>query len=680
MSALLLAVTVSWSVFHPVWPDLDEFRKVVEKADAYGGVDSFEACGRCSDPRGGLNGLLLYEPYPTAAAEVDAEWVLKNRRLMNEIVDLSHRSGRPFYYWHREIFMPRGVLRDVPELKDADGEFDLLGAAYRDYLRWKIGAAFTAVPKLDGIVLTLTEADFSVLHNSDTRRYPPVKVVEHLVRIFAEEHAARGKKLIVRSFGSIASDYEAILAGTARVARDYPLEIETKITPYDFDPYLPDNPFLRKTPGAELGAECDGMGEFFGAGYFPAAQVPVIRRYVSNGRAAGVDRYTIRIDRVGNSIFDSAHEINIYAYMRFIRDPKATPEQVLTEWAARRWKGYEAEMIKLAAQGFEATAHNQFIDQSVVFHQNPPVPNLKYVKSCGICSIFRDGFGLQQTDQLWGMLSERQTPGRQAILAEKDQAVRLAEEGLARLTALRGRLAPDEYARQRRAWTNIAVVSKATREFVRCLCAYFDDMDASAAGAPRLTSAVTSAETTINALMKCPNRRIDGYADHCSAMGEDLDVVYLYPLRWLCRELLREYHAEFKARGLFAGRDDVLDFVIPGGIYDDVRVWRSAMHASYQDVESGVPVRHVGNEIFPNGLIRVEFEDVPQAVVEVCLDPRGAQDYSLREESCGGRRRIWIGKKGAAYPAVRSIALVKGSAACRPDFTCGKSNSEGVVK
>ena len=126
---LLLAVTISWSVFHPTWPDSDYFRKVIAKADVCGGVDSFEACGRCGDPNGGLNGFLLYEPYPSAAKDVDRAWVAKNVKTMNDIVSVSHRSGRPFHYWHREIFMPKGVLKDIPELKDADGEFDLLGEA-----------------------------------------------------------------------------------------------------------------------------------------------------------------------------------------------------------------------------------------------------------------------------------------------------------------------------------------------------------------------------------------------------------------------------------------------------------------------------------------------------------------------------------------------------------------------
>ena len=662
LAAALSAPEISWSVFHPEWPDLDYFKRVVQKADEYGHVDSFEACGRCGHFNGGLNGFLLYEPYPSAAKDVDRDWVMKNRRLLGDIVEVSHKSGRPFYYWHREIFMPKGVLKDVPELKDADGEFDLMGEAYAKYLRWKVDAAFKAVPALDGIVLTLTEADFSVIHNSNQDRYPPEKVVEKIVRIFAEEHERLGKRLIVRSFGSIAPDYEQIIAGSKAAAKDHRFEVETKATAYDFDPFLPNNPFLRKIPGTTLGTECDGLGEYFGAGYFPAAQVPVIHRYVRDAREQNADRYTIRIDRVGNSIFDSAHEVNIYAYMRFIRDPKATPDEVLEEWAERRWPKCKDEMKRLAGMGFEAVKRTQFIDESVAFHQNPPAPNFKYIKSCGICSIFRDGADLHRTERMWGMLSDRKTPGRAAIRAEKDEAVRIANEGLRTVESLKDRLDPAEYARQLRAWRNLVTVSTATREYVRCACAYFDDMDANDAKALRLEAAIAAADKAIAGLMKDPNRKIGGYIDSCSAMGEDMDVAYLYPLRWLCKEFLREYRAEHAARQKFLGRKDVVDFVIPGGIYDDVRSWRTAMHASYQSIDSGVPVRFAGNGIFPNGVVRIDFKDVPGTELEIDLDPSGAarEDCEIVKTVKDGRVTVSIGKKrGERYPAIRSVAQVR---------------------
>ena len=59
---------VTWSIMHPVAVEPAYMQRVVDKATEYGGVDSFEICGECNQPHGGLNGLLAFEPYPKTAA------------------------------------------------------------------------------------------------------------------------------------------------------------------------------------------------------------------------------------------------------------------------------------------------------------------------------------------------------------------------------------------------------------------------------------------------------------------------------------------------------------------------------------------------------------------------------------------------------------------------------------
>ena len=245
---------ISWSIMHPTAIDVAYMRRVVEKAREYGGVDSFEVCGDCHGGASGINGLSLLARYPHAHAHVDAAAVEKNRREMNAICDLAHAAGFLNDSGHPEIYTPKGLMEDVPALMDADGEFDLLGEAYRDWLRYKLDETFRHCPGLDGIVLTLTEADFSVIHNSNPKRYPPQKVVESLVDLFAAEHEKRGKRFILRSFGSNSQDYRDIIGGAVAAARRHGFEIETKVTEADFVPWLPKNPFLKKNPPLTLGA------------------------------------------------------------------------------------------------------------------------------------------------------------------------------------------------------------------------------------------------------------------------------------------------------------------------------------------------------------------------------------------------------------------------------------------
>ena len=112
---------VTWSVMHPTKLDPAYMARVVAKAVEYGGVDSFEVCGKCHSGDNGIDGLLLFEPYPNAAAACDRARVMQTRAALKGVAAAAHKAGKKLYYWHREGFLPKGLLSDVPGLKDADG-------------------------------------------------------------------------------------------------------------------------------------------------------------------------------------------------------------------------------------------------------------------------------------------------------------------------------------------------------------------------------------------------------------------------------------------------------------------------------------------------------------------------------------------------------------------------------
>jgi len=174
-----------------------------------------------------------------------------------------------------------------------------------------------------------------------------------------------------------------------------------------------------------------------------------------------------------------------------------------------------------------------------------------------------------------------------------------------------------------------------------------------------------------------PIRGVEGLnTRHSEAVGQNLDRAYFIPLRWLCREFLNEYAAEAKVRTKLKARKDVVDFVVLGGIYDDNRIDRQ-MHGCYAELKDGVPVRWVGNSIFPNGTLAVEFDVNPGDVLEIALAPQGAQVVMLsigggewrRVAAAGnvarvplrttGKVRMEIGKDGSVFPGVVSVALVR---------------------
>ena len=611
---------ITWSLMHPTDFDPDYMERVVRRAADYR-MDSFEICGPCHRAAGGLDSFLLYEDYPHAAANINRAEILANREKFTKIVESAHSIKRPIYLWHREVMVPNGLLDDLPGLLDANGEFDLLGDTFTSLLRYKLAKCFEAVSGLDGVVLTLTEAHYSVIHNSCKDRYPADKVVSHIVRVFADELAARGKRFILRSFGSIAEDYEDILAGAVIAAQKSAFEVETKITPYDFDPFLSNNPFMRRIPGTTMSAECDCLGEFLGAGNLPSESVEKIVEYVRYGQSKGVDRYAIRLDRVGNSIFDR-YEINLYTYERAIDDPAVTADQIRQEWADKHYPpSAKAMVLEMGLAAFDFVEHNNFIDRSVIFHTT--IPSMLYIKAGGILSLFKNGIDLHRCTGMWGILFDKRTPGREAILAEKDKAVAIAEK-YSRIISEMPREAgyESEYIWRTKLWQNAVIASRAIREFVRCLCAYFDDMKKADPQGLGLRKAVEAAKAEfarlqplVEAQLKLPSE-CDGPAGHyVFHHDKDLGQIYLKPFTDICTALLDEYQAEFQAWGKF--QPGTVDCVICGAISNDWRCGRY-MHASHARLENGLPVRIAGNRVFPNGFIDIEMKR-PAAGGKICF-------------------------------------------------------------
>jgi len=621
---------------HPTPLDAGYMKRVLAEAARFR-VHSFEICGECHNWNGGMEGLVTYRRYPSVAAGIDADAVHRNHKALRDILHLSHATGRSVYLWHREVMAPDVLVRTMPGLLNERGEFDLLGDAYTAFLREKIDETFDAVPDLDGIVLTLTESDYSVIHHADSLRYPPDAVVCHIVSIFAGELEKRGKRFILRSFGSIAKDYEDILAGAALAAAKHQFEIETKITPYDFVPFLPINPFLRPTAGATLGAEYDSVGEFLAAGLLPACNVPRIVGYVRAAQATGVNRHVIRIDRLGCPIFSCSYAVNLFAYHRAIEDAGADAESIVAEWMAEHCPGAGPEFARILDMGMRVVEKAHFIAGNVIFHAFPLDPSLKWVKAGGIFALFKEGVSLEWQSGIWSILSHQMTPSsRRAILEEKDEAAALASDGLTRLRGLCGQIPPALFARALQEWTLAEKVARLIRAFCAVACAYFDDMESGDYTGAGFSAAVARARDLFSAEAprsqtpaQCEAVAHEAYHDLFAAKEEPLEEVYANPMLAMIAEMEAEFAAESAARRhLGPGASDLLVF---GSLTDEWRT-RRFMHASHALCKGGRISRQVGNRVFPNGFLefRLGTPGTRGATIEIEADPLASPSIRIR--------------------------------------------------
>ena len=356
-----------------------------------------------------------------------------------------------------------------------------------------------------------------------------------------------------------------------------------------------------------------------------------------------------------------------------IRDPEVSAETIYKEWAAKHWQGCENEMTELAHMGLEAVLKTNFVCGNMVFHKFPVLHDWKWPAAGGVLGVYKNNVSLRQLRGNWGVLSDQDSPGRDAIRREKREALQIAAEGMEKVQKLENILVPEEFDKVFRVWRIMGIAGKAIAAFTEALCAYFDDLENGAEHPEKLKTAVADAETLITSLLTDPSESLPTMESCCDGAplpGDDLDRVYLKGLRILCREMLDQYEAEQGLRKKLAPAGTV-DMVLPGSFGDQYRVFRY-MHASHSLLIDGVPVRYAGNTVFPNGFIEVELESVPGGNIDVYLRAGEVSEvkitvngrcerYPVPESgvialaSDTQQTTVRIEKSGTSYPGVVAI-------------------------
>ena len=400
----------------------------------------------------------------------------------------------------------------------------------------------------------------------------------------------------------------------------------------------------------------------------PFEHVHNIVRYVREGQEAGVDRFVIRVDRRGNCIFD-LYELNYYAYARALEDKNITADEIRQEWYAKNYpEQYRDGFIELDKIGWDIVCKTYFIDRHVLFHGNYC---MKYIKAAFIFGLFtKENTPLVNGKGIWSILTSRGAPGRAAIIREKDEAVALADKGLALLNSMN---VPASDFRHR-LWNNAPVVTRAVREMMRCFAAYFDDMEAGLEDHPNLKRQINASMQEFDRLaghkVELIKREvINGLEHRMKELDCTIEELVIEPLATICKELLQEFPAEFRAGKQFLA--DSVDGIITGGITDDWRIVRY-MHASHSVLHNGLPSRWAGNRVFPNGFMEMELDrgkelviygspEITKQFILICDGKKFAAEfddngvYTLPLAQTGTKVAVRLEKCGSTYPVFHAV-------------------------
>jgi hypothetical protein len=263
---------------------------------------------------------------------------------------LATKEKIPYYLWVHEF-------DDLPRRFFKNGLVDMDDPGLFPYLQQRYERLLAAVPGTAGFVLTLHESDRRVFRNSHVSSELGVpQRVQKICRMLYDLLKRHGKQLIVRNFFYEPLEMEYFRDGIAGLPDD--VIVMSKDTAHEFHPFYPWDPLhgqvgkKRQIVEIDLGVEkaWDGQGAY--------AQTDFIRRVAQRARDTHLAGLVGRARLGWDHPFTDSHEVNLYAFSRFLRDPTSTTEQVLRDWAARRYPARAVPYVVSAMARTEAINHN----------------------------------------------------------------------------------------------------------------------------------------------------------------------------------------------------------------------------------------------------------------------------------------------------------------------------------
>jgi hypothetical protein len=268
---------------------------------------------------------------------------------LRRIGELASAQGIPYYLWVHEF-------DDVPNRFLLRGRVNMDDPELWTYLQDRYQRLLAAVPGTAGFVLTLHESDLKVFRHGDVAtRFDVPERIYRVSKLLYDLLKRHGKQLIVRNFFYEPLEMELFKQGVDRLPDD--VIVMSKDTTHEFHPFYPWDPLhgqmgrKRQIIEVDLGVEkaWDSRGAY--------AQTDYVRRVVQRGRQTRAAGLVGRARLFAAQPFLDSHEVNLYAFSRFMADPGLTVDRVLSDWAGRRYPPRAVPHIVSALKRTEMINH-----------------------------------------------------------------------------------------------------------------------------------------------------------------------------------------------------------------------------------------------------------------------------------------------------------------------------------
>ena len=519
------------------------------------GYDHFQFIGPIHDTvRGNVDGMTFLRKYAEFNGERDSDYVNLCLDITNRALDKLSAAGVKSYMWHHELDLPSGFGERYPEVLNKYGDVEVTHPIVRDFLENKIEDFFFSYPKMQGLILTLHETKVPLLKLKD-QKLGKTERVKYVTEILYKSCKKLGKELIVRPFASIEEDYEMMSRAYEEISSE--LLIMDKWTQFDWSLTLPHNKFFSKIKKNPIFVEGDIFGEYFGKGKLPLMLKEHIKEKFAYCESFSPVGYVVRADRSGRDPFGTVNEVNLVITHAVLNGDNVDSE--IDGFFNEKYGEY-GSAVRDIMEGTEDILKKIIYLKGYYFSELSLFPSLNHSKNHFYFEMMKENFRIDSDE--WFIPIGWERGSLESVFEEKDEAVKEAEAALAKLNALSGKLAADEYGKLYLMFANLLYVARIWRELVSVFYSYTQYFETKN---EKLEREFFSALDKIEKLEK----------DGISEFGNDFYCVFgdFYTGSGVKKEsdikrFLREVKASFeKEKQLEAelSGEGLYDYVIPGG-------------------------------------------------------------------------------------------------------------------
>lgn len=230
--------------------------------------------------------------------------------------------------------------------------------ALMEYLHNRYEKLMATCPTAAGVVLTLHESDNKLFRNAEVQSSLPVperihKIAMLIYDVVVKEHH---KKLILRNFFYEPKEMEYFAEALPQLPDD--IIVMSKDVVHDFDPWYPFDPLHGKVGKKMQIMEADLSVEKAWNAQGLYAQPEYIKKDVERARDKGLAGVVGRVQVFWPHPFEDTHEVNFYAFSRFMQDPTLSVDTVMLDWAKKRYGAQAAPDIASALKRTEFIQHH----------------------------------------------------------------------------------------------------------------------------------------------------------------------------------------------------------------------------------------------------------------------------------------------------------------------------------